>query len=45
LPRPDPDREIFDRDVDWPPPAPEPKEQPVHAATMPLDDDEDRKWR
>ena len=41
----DPDPEIFDRTVRRPDPTAEPAFEPVHPATMPLDDEEDRRWR
>jgi hypothetical protein len=40
-----PDLEVFDRDVDWPAPQPDPVVEPVHQEIMPLDDAEDLRWR
>jgi hypothetical protein len=40
----DPDREMFDREIEWPLPVPEPDREPVHPELTPLDDEEDRRW-
>lgn len=40
-----PDHEVFDREINWPKPRPDPPEEPIHPDTTPLDDEDDNRWR